>query len=72
MRVGGEEKMGVLEAGSLRRPRASPGPGFSDFPHRQGKPGEPLWAVCLLQTRIWLIWFLNSGLAAFWAGPGVG
>lgn len=47
-RWGGRGEIEVLEAGSLRRLGASPGPGFSGFPHRRGAPRKPLWApfVC--------------------------
>lgn len=67
----GGEQIEALEAGELR---ASPGPGFSDFPNAREIQGS----LCGLRLFapdpdlvMPLIWFLNSGLAAFWAGAGV-
>ena len=53
---------------------ASPGPGFSDFPNAREIQGS----LCGLRLFapdpdlvMPLIWFLNSGFAAFWAGAVV-
>ena len=80
----GEEKIEALEAGSLPRARRLPRASLLRFPQCKGNPGKPLWApfVCsrpgsddavdlFVFFFFSLIWFLNSGFAAFWAGAGV-
>lgn len=72
---GGEEKIEALGARSLLGGLGpSPGPGFSDFPNAREIQGS-LCGLSLFAPDpdlvMPLIWFLNSGFAAFWAGAGV-
>lgn len=67
---GGEEKIEALEAGSLPSARASPGPGFSDFPNAREIQGS----LCGLRLFapdpdlvMPLIWFIKQ-----WVGSLLG
>lgn len=69
---GGEKISGSWA--QFSEPEAFPGPCISDFPNSREAQGS------LCGRRLFapdpdlmmpLIWYLNSGFAAFWAGPGV-